>query len=90
MTNTNREVLNKIAELYQTLYEHDGFGELKIEMRILKRNQKEVVVHCGCQHRYVVDWKNADPSWTEKKSSVSPCAECQAENNKQSVSARHI
>ncbi len=56
MNDSNREVINKIAELYQILYEHDGYGEMTIEMRILKREQKEIIIRCGCQHRYVVDW----------------------------------
>lgn len=56
MTATNEQVLAKIEELYSALYRHDGFGEIRIEMRILKRNQKEVIVHCGKQYRYVVDF----------------------------------
>lgn len=34
---------------------HDGYGEMKIETRILKRGQKEVIVHFGKQYRFVVD-----------------------------------
>ena len=34
---------------------HDGFGEMRIEVRILKRGQKEVIVHFGKQFRFVVD-----------------------------------
>ena len=56
MTATNEQVLAKIEELYSALYRHDGFGEIRIEMRILKRRQKEVIVHCGKQYRYVVDF----------------------------------
>ncbi len=56
MTNTNQEVINKIAELYADLYDHDGFGGMTIDMRILKRNQKEIILKCGCEYRYVVDW----------------------------------
>lgn len=58
MPDTNAAVLKKIEELYLGLFEHDGFGELTIEMRILKRQQKEIILRCGRQHRYVVDWKN--------------------------------
>jgi hypothetical protein len=52
---TNEIVLKKIEELYKSLFQHDGFGELRVEMKILKRGQKEVIIHCGKQYRYVVD-----------------------------------
>jgi hypothetical protein len=34
---------------------HDGFGDIRVEVRILKRKQKEVILHCGKQYRYVID-----------------------------------
>lgn len=52
---TNADVLEKVSELYSSLFEHDGFGDIRIEMRILHRGQKEVILHCGKQYRYVVD-----------------------------------
>lgn len=48
-------VLQRIAALYCGLIEHDGYGDLRVEVRLLKRGQKEVIVHCGKQYRYVVD-----------------------------------
>jgi hypothetical protein len=56
MTATNEEVLAKVGELYEALFRHDGFGEIRIEMRILKKRQKEIILHCGKQYRYVVDF----------------------------------
>lgn len=41
--------------LYNMLAEHDGYGEMSIDFRILKRGQKEIIIHCGKQYRYVVD-----------------------------------
>lgn len=88
MADTNHDVLKKIGELYQLLYEHDGFGEMTVEMRILKRNQKEVILRCGCEHRFVVDWKNgsAVPQNRPELASqvgegpdaqrIKPCSEC--------------
>ena len=85
MSDSNREVINKIAELYELLYEHDGYGEMTIEMRILKRMQKEIIIRCGCQHRYVVDWIPKDGrSGDDAESSasvqagdtVNKCEEC--------------
>lgn len=48
-------VLEKLHELYHVLLEHNGFGELRMDVRILKRGQKEVIIHCGRQYRFVVD-----------------------------------
>ena len=56
MQNTNEDVINKIAELYRTLFDHDGFGDMSVEIRLLKRGQKEVIIHCGKQYRYIVDY----------------------------------
>jgi hypothetical protein len=46
----------KISGLYDDLFAHNGYGEIKIEMRILRRGQKEVILHCGKQYRFVVDY----------------------------------
>ncbi|MEM7407953.1 MAG: hypothetical protein AAF458_21870 [Pseudomonadota bacterium] len=60
-THVNRDVLAKIESLYTDIFEHDGYGELRIEMRILRRGQKEVILHCGKQFRFVVDYEAAKP-----------------------------
>jgi hypothetical protein len=46
----------KITELYDELLKHDGYGRLEIDMKILKRNQKEIIIKCGREFRYVVDF----------------------------------
>jgi hypothetical protein len=51
----NHPVLEKIHQLYHTLLDHNGFGELRMDIRILKRGQKEVIIYCGKQYRFVVD-----------------------------------
>jgi hypothetical protein len=51
----NDPVMDKLDELYHSLLNHDGFGELRMDLRILKRGQKEVIIHCGKQYRFVVD-----------------------------------
>lgn len=51
----NRDVLERIHESYQEMMLHDGYGEMRVEVRILKRGQKEVIVHFGKQYRFVVD-----------------------------------
>lgn len=55
----HKAVLEKLLELYAELFEHDGYGDIKIEMKILRRGQKEIILHCGKQHRFVVDCSQA-------------------------------
>jgi len=57
-TQTNIDVITKMAELYCDLMKHDGYGDFKVEMKILRRQQKEVIIHCGKQYRFVVDYAN--------------------------------
>ncbi|MDR1423633.1 MAG: hypothetical protein LBI92_03365 [Azoarcus sp.] len=52
---SNDQVLAKLNELYLEAFGHDGFAELRVEIRILRRGQKEVILHCGKQYRFVVD-----------------------------------
>jgi len=56
-TVTNKEVKDKLLKLYDEIFAHNGYGEIKIEMRILHRGQKEIIIHCGKQYRFVVDYK---------------------------------
>jgi len=53
-------VKQKLLTLFDDVLAHDGFGEIRIEVNILKRNQKEIILHCGKQYRFVVD----DPAVT--------------------------
>jgi hypothetical protein len=52
----NATVLAKLTDLYREAFLHDGFAELKVEIRILRRGQKEVILHCGKQYRYVINY----------------------------------
>lgn len=51
----NAPVLAKLNDLYHEAFAHDGFAEIRVEIRILRRGQKEVILHCGKQYRFVVD-----------------------------------
>lgn len=53
-------VLEKLNELYHELYEHNGFGQLKMEMKFLKKGQKEVIINCGKEYRFVLNYTNSD------------------------------
>jgi hypothetical protein len=52
---TNAAVLEKLRVLYLEAFAHDGFAGIQVEIRILRRGQKEVILHCGKQYRFVVD-----------------------------------
>ena len=55
--NTDQQpVKAKLLELVDDILAHDGHGDIRIEVRILKRRQKEVILHCGKQYRYVIDF----------------------------------
>lgn len=58
MPHNNEMVLAKIHQLYESVFRHDGFGEIRVEVKLLKRGQKEIIIHCGKQYRYVVDYPN--------------------------------
>ncbi|MDR0674125.1 MAG: hypothetical protein LBF93_10855 [Zoogloeaceae bacterium] len=53
---SNLLVLEKLRALYLEAFAHDGFAGIQVEMRILRRGQKEVILHCGKQYRFVVDY----------------------------------
>ena len=55
MADRHEDVKERISALYNMLVEHDGYGEMHIDFRILKKGQKEIIIHCGKQYRYVVD-----------------------------------
>ncbi len=53
-----KDVKKKLEALFDELLRHDGFADLKVEMKLLKRGQKEVIIYCGKQYRYVVDFRS--------------------------------
>lgn len=55
MADCHEIVKKRMNALYNMLVEHDGFGEMRIDFKILKKGQKEVIIHCGKQYRYVVE-----------------------------------
>ena len=54
MGSTHEEVLARIENLYHLLFEHNGYGEMSVEIRFLRKHEKEVLIRCGKQYRYVV------------------------------------
>ena len=56
---TNKEVKEKMLELYNELFQHNGYGKMEVDIKLLRRGQKEVIIHCGKEFRYVVDFEKA-------------------------------
>jgi len=54
MPSTHEAVLARIEDLYRMLFEHSGYGEMEIEIRFLRKHEKEVLIKCGKQYRFVV------------------------------------
>ena len=70
MSDKHEKVVQKLIDLYHMLVCHNGFGEMGVDIRILKRGQKEVIIRCGKQYRFVVDNPGRD---TEQKSWLTKC-----------------
>ncbi|ERP31227.1 hypothetical protein [Chitinivibrio alkaliphilus] len=58
----HERVMAKLQELYLELYSHDGFGQLRLEMRFMKKGQKEVLINCGKEYRYVLPYEKSSDS----------------------------
>lgn len=67
-------ILDKIQELYADIFKHNGFGELKVEMRFLKKGQKEVIIRCGKDFRYVVDYDTRELKPQESRANAAHTA----------------
>lgn len=53
-------VKQELLEIFDDAFQHDGFSDFRVEIKILKRKQKEVIIHYGKQYRYVVDYMNRE------------------------------
>ncbi len=54
MTSSHEAVMARIENLYRMLFDHNGYGEMTIEIRYLRKKEKEVLIRCGKQYRFVV------------------------------------
>lgn len=50
------ELKSRLDRILDELLAHNGFGSILVEFRLLKRQQKEVILHYGRQYRFVVDF----------------------------------
>jgi hypothetical protein len=51
----------RLMSLLDDVLSHDGFGSIKVDVRLLKKGQKEVVLDCGKQYRFVIDHVGSVP-----------------------------
>ena len=54
-----KRLKSQLCELVDEYLLHDGWGHLELDMKILARQQKEIVVKAGREYRYIIDFKNA-------------------------------
>ncbi len=53
-----KHLRSTLMNVLDDLLLHDGFGHIEIDMKILKRGQKEILINCGKEYRFVVDFIN--------------------------------
>lgn len=58
---SSQAVITRLLRLYKEVLTHEGYGDIRIEMKMLKKGQKEIIIHCGKQYRYVVDMGDLQP-----------------------------
>lgn len=58
MTSNPDIVKERMLKIFDDALRHNGFSEFRVEIRILKKQQKEVIIHYGRQYRYVLDFMN--------------------------------
>ena len=62
-TTNSAELLKfKLMDLIDDVLAHDGYSDIHIEVKILKRGQKEVILHFGKQYRFVIDMPDKNTS----------------------------
>jgi hypothetical protein len=61
----------RLLGLLDDVLSHDGYGSIQVDVRLLKKGQKEVILDCGKQYRYVVDFAVPAPSSGAGHSSTS-------------------
>jgi hypothetical protein len=51
----DKDVTNKLLEVYKNAIAHDGYSSFRVDIKILKRDKKEVIIDAGLQYRFVVE-----------------------------------
>lgn len=56
-----RRMKARLLALVDDYLLHDGYGRLELDMRILTRRQKEIILRAGKEYRFVIDFQNNAP-----------------------------
>ena len=56
-----QELRSTLLTVLDDLLLHDGFGRFEVDMKILKRGQKEVLISCGKEYRFLINFNNPRP-----------------------------
>ena len=62
----------QLNALVDELLLHDGWGRIELDMKILSRRQKEIIIRCGREYRFVMDFLN-------DSARVEPVSSCQSD-----------
>ena len=46
---------HRLLQAFDYIYEFGGFGRLEVDIKILKRGQREVLIRCGREYRFVLE-----------------------------------
>jgi RNase P/RNase MRP subunit POP5 len=53
---SSKEIKNRLSSMFDDLLGHNGYGQIQIDMRLLRRGQKEIILRCGKEYRFVVEF----------------------------------
>ncbi len=63
---TINPVRTRLLQLLDDVLAHDGYGSIKVDVRLLKKGQKEVILDCGKQYRFIVDHPMPSAGFTQQ------------------------
>ena len=66
---SNNDARSKLNELFDEILLHDGYGRIEVDVKILRRGQKEVILRCGKEYRFVVDFPGDKKSRDQRSTS---------------------
>lgn len=53
--NSALHVEEMLLKTFRFLVAHDGAGKMEVNIKLLKRGQKEVLIQCGRTYRFVIN-----------------------------------
>jgi hypothetical protein len=56
LISSSKEIKNRLCSMFDDLLDHNGYGQIQVDMRLLRRGQKEIILRCGKEYRFVVEF----------------------------------